>query len=87
MRDGADDEWLSDGEATPIAYNPVAYKKGARPSVDGQDSFSRAAVHSTPGGTGFANVVPLLVGECYKRIYVSIHEACAEIKWHCREVE
>ncbi|CAM9351095.1 unnamed protein product, partial [Ectocarpus fasciculatus] len=63
MRDGADDEWLSDGEATPIAYNPVAYKKGARPSVDGQDSFSRAAVHSTPGGTGFANVVPLLVGD------------------------
>jgi hypothetical protein len=32
MRDGADDEWLSDGEATPIAYNPIAYKKGGKGS-------------------------------------------------------
>lgn len=61
MRDGADDEWLSDGEATPIDYNPIAYKKGSRPDhEDGSAGLSRGVTQSSPGGS--AHIMPLLVG-------------------------
>lgn len=49
MRDGADDEWLSDGEATPIMVNPAAYKH--RGSDDGSISSAKS-------------VNPLNIGTC-----------------------
>lgn len=62
MRDGADDEWLSDGEATPIAYNPIAYNKGAMPSSETStnENSRRLTAQSTPGSS--AHIMPLLVG-------------------------
>lgn len=52
MRDGADDEWLSDGEATPIAYNPIAYKKGQNPCRDSDDCpvSTEQGVRGSSGG-------------------------------------
>lgn len=63
MRDGADDEWLSDGEATPIVNNPIAYKKGKRSdSDDVEPSSPRGAAQSTRGGSGHPAIVPLVLG-------------------------
>lgn len=46
MHDGADEDWLSDGEATPIEVNPAAYKKGSKVENEGINCRSCCTVHA-----------------------------------------